>query len=65
MQFHGEFTTEWGDEPRRNKLIFIGKNLNREALIKGFAGCANTLQHILEADVASTQLRFAQGSEVS
>ena len=29
----------WGDEPRRNSLIFIGRNLNREELNKGFREC--------------------------
>jgi len=64
MQFLGEFTTEWGDEPRSNRLIFIGKNLDRAQLMKGFAACANTLQYILEADKATTTLRFAVGDKV-
>ncbi len=29
----------WGDAPRVNKLIFIGKNLDREALNAGFQAC--------------------------
>jgi G3E family GTPase len=33
----------WGDdEPRANKLVFIGKNLDREALKIGFSGCLDT-----------------------
>ena len=30
---------EWGKTPRVNKLIFIGKNLDREALNAGFRSC--------------------------
>jgi G3E family GTPase len=29
----------WGDSPRVNKLIFIGKNLDRQALEAGFRSC--------------------------
>ena len=47
-----------------NKLIFIGKNLDRAQLIKGFAACANTLSYITEAAKATTTLRFQVGSEV-
>jgi G3E family GTPase len=31
--------SEWGKAPRVNKLIFIGKNLDREALNTGFQAC--------------------------
>ena len=31
--------SEWGSSPRVNKLIFIGKNLDREALNAGFRAC--------------------------
>jgi G3E family GTPase len=30
---------EWGDEPRHNRLIFIGRNLDREQLNKDFRSC--------------------------
>jgi len=39
MLFTGEVLTPWGDAPRVNKLIFIGKNLDRAALEKGFEAC--------------------------
>ena len=39
MLFTGEVLTPWGDAPRVNKLIFIGKNLDRAALEAGFASC--------------------------
>jgi G3E family GTPase len=29
----------WGDRPRKNSLVFIGRNLDREALNKGFEAC--------------------------
>lgn len=29
----------WGARPRRNRLVFIGRNLDREALISGFQSC--------------------------
>lgn len=31
--------SEWGSAPRINKLIFIGKSLDREALNEGFRSC--------------------------
>ena len=39
MLFTGETLTPWGDAKRVNRLIFIGKNLDREALKKGFESC--------------------------
>lgn len=30
----------WGGAPRESKMVFIGTNLAREALERGFAGCA-------------------------
>ena len=42
MLFTGEVLTPWGDAPRINRLIFIGKNLNREELEKGFEMCLDT-----------------------
>ncbi|MBM4023580.1 MAG: GTP-binding protein, partial [Planctomycetes bacterium] len=29
----------WGDAPRTNRLIFIGRNLDRTALTEGFRAC--------------------------
>jgi G3E family GTPase len=29
----------WGDRPRKNSLVFIGRNLDREALNKSFRAC--------------------------
>jgi G3E family GTPase len=39
MLFDGRADREWGDEPRRNALIFIGRNLNRTQLTGGFRSC--------------------------
>lgn len=30
---------EWGDMPRRNQLVFIGRNLDEEAIRRGFDKC--------------------------
>ena len=29
----------WGDRPRRTQLVFIGRELDREWLTKGFEAC--------------------------
>ncbi|KAB8145635.1 GTP-binding protein [Chloroflexia bacterium SDU3-3] len=39
MLFDGRPDREWGGEPRANKLIFIGRNLDRAALNEGFVAC--------------------------
>ncbi len=39
MLFDGRPDRPWGNEPRHNSLIFIGRNLNREALVEGFRAC--------------------------
>jgi G3E family GTPase len=39
MLFDGKPDRPWDDEPRRNSLIFIGRNLDREALNEGFRKC--------------------------
>ena len=39
--FNGTFAGEWVEaEVRESKLVFIGKNLDNEALKSGFAACA-------------------------
>ncbi|MBI0294718.1 GTP-binding protein [Streptomyces sp. PRKS01-29] len=43
MLLDGEFGRDWRDgEERRNRLVFIGRDLDREALERGFAGCLAT-----------------------
>ena len=39
MLFDGQPDRPWGDEPRRNQLIFIGRNLDEEAMRRGFEAC--------------------------
>lgn len=39
MLFDGQPDREWGQEPRHNTLIFIGRNLSRERLNAGFRAC--------------------------
>lgn len=39
MLFDGRADRPWGAELRRNKMIFIGRNLDREAIEAGFRAC--------------------------
>jgi G3E family GTPase len=39
MLFDGKEDKPWGKTPRSNKLVFIGRNLNREELTEGFKKC--------------------------
>ncbi len=39
MLFDGREDRPWGDEPRSSDLVFIGRNLDREALTRGFEQC--------------------------
>lgn len=39
MLFEGKFDRGWGKEARRNNLVFIGRNLNRDFLHMGFKAC--------------------------
>ncbi|MFT4111292.1 CobW family GTP-binding protein [Silvibacterium sp.] len=39
MLFDGRPDRPWGNHPRRNQLIFIGRNLDRAALNEGFTSC--------------------------
>ncbi len=39
MLFDGRPDRPWGDEPRTNKLIFIGRYLDRAKLTEGFRSC--------------------------
>ncbi|MEY4939818.1 MAG: hypothetical protein RIQ93_1553 [Verrucomicrobiota bacterium] len=39
MLFDAKFDREWGNDPRQNTLVFIGKNLDRADLTKAFEGC--------------------------
>jgi G3E family GTPase len=39
MLFDGRPDLPWGDVPRRSQVVFIGKNLDREALREGMSAC--------------------------
>ena len=39
MLFDGQPDKPWGDAPRLNQLVFIGRNLDEEAMTKGFDAC--------------------------
>ena len=42
MIFDGTFGRPWGDQPRNNRLVFIGRNLDEGELRAGFVACAAT-----------------------
>ncbi|MEM6292261.1 MAG: GTP-binding protein [Myxococcota bacterium] len=39
MLFDGQPDQPWGDAPRRNQLVFIGRNLDEEEFRQGFESC--------------------------
>jgi G3E family GTPase len=39
MMMNGQPYGTWGDQPRRNRFIFIGKNLDRQSLTEGILKC--------------------------
>jgi G3E family GTPase len=39
MLFDGREDRPWGDAKRASDLVFIGRKLDREALVRGFEGC--------------------------
>ena len=39
MLFTAHPDKEWGNEPRRNQLVFIGRNLNEKEMQEGFDKC--------------------------
>ena len=64
MIFDGSFEEDapWADgEPRVNKLVFIGKNLDKWALEEGFKACVVTPE---SEEKKRKALRFAMGEEV-
>merc|ERR1712022_28737 len=61
MIFNGDFTEPWGDEPRVNKLTFIGKNLDSKELEDSFNACLSTSENV---EKRFKNLRFAKGDRV-
>ena len=39
MLFDGQPDREWGEAPRRNQLVFIGRNLDGQSMRQGFEAC--------------------------
>ena len=39
MLFEGRFEDAWNNRPRENKMVFIGRNLNKHRLRKGVQSC--------------------------
>ena len=39
MLFDGQPERPWGDSPRRNQLVFIGRNLDEQSMRQGFEAC--------------------------
>jgi len=39
MMLEGDYVGAWGDGPRRSRLVFIGRKLDRDALDRGFRSC--------------------------
>ena len=39
MLFDGQPNKPWGDAPRRNQLVFIGRNLDEQEMRQGFESC--------------------------
>ena len=39
MLVDGQPDREWGDDPRRNQLVFIGRNLDEQGMREGFISC--------------------------
>jgi len=62
MIFNGNFDEEWApDEVRESKLVFIGKNIDHEALKAAFTACAVTEE---SKEKKLKALRFGIGSKV-
>merc|ERR1712066_79515 len=61
MIFNGSFDEEWGSEPRCNKLVFIGKNLDHTELKASFEKCLATPENIAKK---VENLRFKVGAKV-
>merc|ERR1712070_49348 len=64
MLFDGKFDEPWEEgEPRENKLVFIGKNLNHEELKSGFAQCLDSPEN--RAKIEAIELQKVQQQQGS
>jgi G3E family GTPase len=66
MLFSGGFTTNWGkDEPRRNRFVFIGRNLPSKKITDEFASCeAKPLRFAVGARVLAQVGKYRPGTVV-
>merc|ERR1712007_331295 len=69
MIYNSSFDQPWGaDEPRENKLVFIGKNLDRNELNDRFSACILTPEKVEEKRKKFLELvqslRFRVGDKV-
>ena len=39
MLFEGRFGDAWNNRPKENKMVFIGRNLNKQRLVNGIQSC--------------------------
>ena len=42
MLFEGRFGDAWNNRPKENKMVFIGRNLDKNRLEKGVQSCAES-----------------------
>ena len=62
MTFEGDFDQAWAEgEPRQSKMVFIGKNLDANALAASFNACLATAENLTKKADA---LRFGVGDLV-
>jgi len=61
MIFNHQFEDPWGAETRLNKLVFIGKNLDKEELTRLFDACMSTPESRAKK---VSNLRFQIGDKV-
>jgi G3E family GTPase len=40
MMFDSRLGKAWGDDPRRNEMVFIGRHLDKNRLEQGILSCA-------------------------
>lgn len=62
MIFSGDFMEEWGpQEKRESRIVFIGRNLNKEGMEAAFKNCIMTPEHQAKK---LKKLRFQVGAKV-
>jgi G3E family GTPase len=49
MMLEGDYVGRWTEETRNSRLVFIGRNLNREQLNRGFQACQHSTDVLVRA----------------